>query len=204
MVPQSREQERRGDFARRSSITRGMWMKRSRPRLRIGKARRSDSRAKHDRLMCEIAVLSPAAKDHIRYLPGGRHLIRQFGELTTVEVTEQLAAEMEAQRRLLCAVGQAPFFGFSHSDSIAKAAFWVHEFLWREGERGGVWARGSFSPEGRAFCAKKTRYFSPECHREDKWPHKIVARLHDKGNIGAVIGHWGSFGAKLTIPALDG
>ena len=103
-------------------------------------------RAAHDMKMAQLKARANALaldiaarlqvvkqKSEFLFLPGGIHEITPIsGGRIQVNVTEQAATQLEAQRMYIVAKGGSPHFDFEHKNG--PASFLASEFFWREGE----------------------------------------------------------------------
>ena len=125
-------------------------------------------------LTCRAAFDAPvAAGAEMMWMPGGLHTITPFaggkGQPITVLVDRAAVAAVEEQRQALEAKGKKPFFDHSHNPHDDRASFWPKEFVWRDGDNPGIYARGDWSRSGREGVeGKDYRLFSPVFHVDRK------------------------------------
>jgi hypothetical protein len=131
--------------------------------------------ARKKKLLAKALVLQKMAKkkSELKFLPAGRHFIYPVGSGPLfVVVTPQAAIEAEAQRQIIVAEGNLPYFGFNHDDG--PASFYPHEFFWRDD---GVFCRGNWTAAGkRAVAFGEFKFFSPTVCLDKRVgpPHPIM------------------------------
>lgn len=95
---------------------------------------------------------------------------------------------LEKQRVALTAKGKRPYFDAEHADD--GATFWPDEFFWKDGDKPGIYARGSYTSKGiDGVEGRVWRTFSPVFHVDNKYgtPARIICNVNAKPNMGGLV-----------------
>jgi hypothetical protein len=129
-------------------------------------------KSENDPIFCRMACPAPVVcGPEMMWMPGGMQTITPvgggIGQPIHVKVDAAAARIVEQQREAIVASGRSPYFDLNHEDG--PASFRPEAFYWKESPAPGIYARGEWTPTGRAAVeGKEFREFSPVFHVDNK------------------------------------
>jgi hypothetical protein len=150
-----------------------------------------------DPILCRASFAAPVVcGPEIMWMPGGIQTITPvgggIGQPISVLVDRAAASAVEAQRAAIVAGGRSPYFDLNHEDG--PASFRPEAFYWKDEPAPGIYARGEWTPTGRAAVeGKEFREFSPVFHVDNKRakPARIIdgiaAGRTKSSNMGGLV-----------------